>query len=87
MVSRIGGAKESLMGGLSIWHILIVAIIAVLLFGGRGKISELMGDIAKGIKSFRQGLSEPDEAERPRPLSDQRRDESPVANKDQTVGR
>jgi len=73
--------------GLSIWHILIVAIIILLLFGGRGKISELMGDLAKGIKSFRQGMSEPDEDERPRPLSDQRRDEQPVSNKDQTVGR
>ena len=74
------------MGGLSIWHILIVAMIAVLLFGGRGKISELMGDVAKGIKSFRKGLSEPDEDERPRSIPDQRRDET-VVNKDQTVGR
>jgi sec-independent protein translocase protein TatA len=73
------------MGGLSIWHILIVAIIAVLLFGGRGKISELMGDVAKGIKSFRQGLNEPDEPEHPRSLADQRREET-VAKKDQTVG-
>ena len=75
------------MGGLSIWHILIVAMIAVLLFGGRGKISELMGDVAKGIKRFRQGLNEPDEHDHPHPpLADQRRDETPV-NKDQTVGR
>jgi sec-independent protein translocase protein TatA len=74
------------MGGLSIWHILIVAMIAVLLFGGRGKISELMGDVAKGIKSFRKGLSEPDEDEHPRSIPDQRRDET-VVNKDQTVGR
>lgn len=74
------------MGGLSIWHILIVAMIAVLLFGGRGKISELMGDVAKGIKSFRQGLNEPDEHDRPHHLADQRRDETPV-NKDQTIGR
>ncbi len=41
--------------GLSIWHILIVAIVVVLLFG-RGKISDLMGDVAKGIKSFKKGL-------------------------------
>ncbi|HEX3652800.1 MAG TPA: twin-arginine translocase TatA/TatE family subunit [Rhizomicrobium sp.] len=75
------------MGGLSIWHILIVAMIAVLLFGGRGKISELMGDVAKGIKSFRKGLNEPDEDDRRvPPLADQRRDET-VMNKDQTVGR
>ncbi|MDO9461438.1 MAG: twin-arginine translocase TatA/TatE family subunit [Alphaproteobacteria bacterium] len=44
---------------LSMWHILIVALLVVLLFG-RGKISDLMGDVAKGIKSFRQGMSEDD---------------------------
>ena len=49
------------MGALSIWHILILAVVAVLLFGGRGKISDLMGDVAKGIKSFRQGLSDHDD--------------------------
>lgn len=49
------------MGGLSIWHIVALAVIVLLLFGGRGKISDLMGDFAKGIKSFRQGLADPDE--------------------------
>ena len=49
------------MGALSIWHILILAIVALLLFGGRGKISDLMGDVAKGIRSFRKGLNEPDD--------------------------
>ena len=48
------------MGGLSIWHILILALVAVVLFGGRGKISDLMGDFAKGIRSFRKGLTEDD---------------------------
>ncbi|MSP51719.1 MAG: twin-arginine translocase TatA/TatE family subunit [Alphaproteobacteria bacterium] len=43
------------MGGLSIWHILIVLILLVLLFG-RGKITSLMGDIASGIKSFKKGM-------------------------------
>jgi len=48
--------------GLSIWQILIVVLLLVLLFG-RGKISELMGDMAKGIKSFKKGMAEdPDEA-------------------------
>ena len=47
--------------GLSWSHILIVLVIFVLLFG-RGKISELMGDLAKGIKSFKKGLSEDDTA-------------------------
>ena len=49
------------MGALSIWHIMIFAIVGVLLFGGRGKISDLMGDVAKGIKSFRQGLNDHDD--------------------------
>ncbi|HEX4888890.1 MAG TPA: twin-arginine translocase TatA/TatE family subunit [Alphaproteobacteria bacterium] len=44
---------------LSMWHILIVALLVVLLFG-RGKISDLMGDVAKGIKSFRTGMAEDD---------------------------
>ncbi len=44
---------------LSMWHILIVALLVVLLFG-RGKISDLMGDVAKGIKSFRQGMADDD---------------------------
>ncbi|MGF1445019.1 MAG: twin-arginine translocase TatA/TatE family subunit [Pikeienuella sp.] len=49
--------------GLSVWQILIVVLLLVLLFG-RGKISELMGDMAKGIKSFKKGMAEdPEEAE------------------------
>ena len=40
------------------WQILIVLILAVFLFGGRGKISAIMGDVAKGITSFRKGLKE-----------------------------
>ena len=49
--------------GLSVWQILIVVLLLVLLFG-RGKISELMGDMAKGIKSFKKGMAEdPDAAE------------------------
>jgi sec-independent protein translocase protein TatA len=45
------------MGSLSIWHWLLVIVVVLLLFG-RGKISDLMGDVAKGIKSFKKGLSE-----------------------------
>ncbi len=45
------------MGSFSIWHILVVVVLVMLLFG-RGKISELMGDVAKGIKNFRQGMAE-----------------------------
>jgi sec-independent protein translocase protein TatA len=49
------------MGSLSIWHWLIVIAVVALLFGGRGKISELMGDVAKGVKSFRKGLGDEEE--------------------------
>ena len=46
----------------SIWQLLIVTVVALLLFGGRGRISSIMGDLAKGITSFRKGLKE-EEAE------------------------
>lgn len=45
------------MGTFSIWHWLIVLVVVLLLFG-RGKIPELMGDVAKGIKSFKKGMSD-----------------------------
>ncbi len=48
------------MGAMSIWHWAIVIVIAALLFGGKGKISNLMGDAAKGIKAFREGLKDED---------------------------
>jgi sec-independent protein translocase protein TatA len=46
------------MGSFSIWHWLIVGAVLLLVFGGRGKISDMMGDVAKGIKAFRKGMSE-----------------------------
>jgi len=49
------------MGSLSIWHWLIFAVIALVLFGGGGKLSGLMGDAAKGIKAFKDGLKDEDE--------------------------
>jgi sec-independent protein translocase protein TatA len=52
------------MGGFSIWHILIFAILVLLLFGG-SRFSNMMGDVAKGLKSFKQGLSD-DEDEKKR---------------------
>jgi len=48
--------------GVSVWQLLIIAVIVVLLFG-RGKISDLMGDVAKGVKSFRKGLADDDDDE------------------------
>ena len=50
------------MGSFSIWHWLIVLVIVLLLFG-RGKIPELMGDVAKGIKSFKKGMNDEDAPE------------------------
>jgi sec-independent protein translocase protein TatA len=52
------------MGSLSIWHWALVILVVVLLFG-RGKISDLMGDVAKGIKSFKKGMAddEPESAD------------------------
>ncbi|MBN9030427.1 MAG: Sec-independent protein translocase TatA [Rhizobiales bacterium 63-7] len=49
------------MGSFSMWHWLIVLAIVLLLFG-RGKIPELMGDVAKGIKNFKKGMSDEDNA-------------------------
>jgi sec-independent protein translocase protein TatA len=45
------------MGSMSIWHWIVVIGVVLLLFG-RGKISELMGDVAQGIKAFKKGMSE-----------------------------
>jgi sec-independent protein translocase protein TatA len=49
------------MGSFSIWHWLIVGILVLLLFG-KGRFSDMMGDVAKGIKSFKKGMAEDDEA-------------------------
>jgi sec-independent protein translocase protein TatA len=51
------------MGSLSIWHVLIVVALLALLFGGRGRISGIMGDTAKGIRAFREGLKGEDESQ------------------------
>lgn len=50
------------MGSFSIWHLVILAVIVLLLFGGRGKLSGLMGDAAKGVRAFRDGLKGEEEA-------------------------
>lgn len=51
------------MGSFSIWHWLVVLAVILLLFGGSGKISKIMGDTARGIKSFKKGLKEEEEEE------------------------
>jgi sec-independent protein translocase protein TatA len=51
------------MGAFSWWHWVILLVVVLVLFGGKGKVSDLMGDVAKGIKSFKKGLAdEPAEA-------------------------
>ena len=52
------------MGGFSLWHWLVVGIVILLLFG-KGRFSDMMGDVAKGIKSFKKGMSEEDEPHAP----------------------
>lgn len=68
----------------SIWQIMIVVILLVLLFG-RGKISSLMGDVAKGIKSFKKGMAEDPDAEKVESKTEtaaQTIDVTPEASKD-----
>jgi sec-independent protein translocase protein TatA len=62
------------MGSMSIWHWLVVGALILILFGGRGRISDLMGDVARGIKSFRKGLSEDE-----KPID---QNKTPTENKD-----
>ncbi|PZN46427.1 MAG: twin-arginine translocase TatA/TatE family subunit [Proteobacteria bacterium] len=72
------------MGSFSIWHWLIVLVIVLLVFG-RGKIPELMGDMAKGIKSFKKGIADDEEdvAEAKRTV-EHRPDETVEASREKT---
>lgn len=74
------------MGSFSIWHWLIVLVIVLVLFG-RGRVSEIMGDFGKGIKSFKDGMNEEEkkasEAKDAKPaaqISTSQGDTSPTAN-------
>lgn len=61
------------MGAMSFWHWALVILVVVLLFG-RGKISDLMGDVAKGIKSFKKGMADDESATasgEPKPIEQQ----------------
>jgi sec-independent protein translocase protein TatA len=65
------------MGGFSLWHWLIVGLVILLLFG-KGRFSDMMGDVAKGLKSFKKGMTEEEEeaaaatSAPPRRLNDER---------------
>ena len=52
------------MGGFSLWHILILGLFILLLFGGN-RFSSMMGDVAKGLKSFKQGMADDDKPHAP----------------------
>ncbi len=71
------------MGALSIWHIVILGLIALVLFGGRGKVSDLMGDFGKGINSFKKGLADSSKDD-PRVINGETREAANV-NKDSTA--
>ena len=68
------------MGGFSLWHILIFALILLLVFGGN-RFSSMMSDVAKGLKNFKQGLSEDDAKDQrsaPPPPQGQIRNDRPI---------
>ena len=51
------------MGSMSLWHWIIVLAVVLLLFGGRGKVSQLMGDFGKGLQAFKKGVGSQDESQ------------------------
>ena len=74
------------MGAFSIWHWLIVLVVVLVLFGGGGKISRLMGDFGKGLKSFKKGMKEEeasdDMTEEPKILNSEAADTAEASDKD-----
>ena len=74
------------MGSLSIWHWIVVIGVVLLLFG-RGKISDLMGDVAQGIKAFKKGMQDDDKpAEKPEPVKSIDHNASPTTATRSDVG-
>ena len=65
------------MGGLSLWHWLVVIILVLLLFG-KGRISDMMGDLGKGLKSFKQGMAEDEDKPKPAEPRQLPRDQQPI---------
>ena len=53
------------MGFGSWWHWVLLLVVVLVVFGGKGKVSDLMGDVAKGIKSFKKGMEEDDVPTKP----------------------
>jgi sec-independent protein translocase protein TatA len=75
------------MGSMSIWHWIVVIAVILLLFG-RGKISDLMGDVAQGIKAFKKGMSDDDKSAEAKsePVKTIEQGTSPTANRPADVG-
>ena len=74
------------MGSLSIWHWIVVIAVVLLLFG-RGKISDLMGDVAQGIKAFKKGMQDDEKpAEKPEPVKSIDHNATPAATARTDVG-
>ena len=70
------------MGSFSIWHWLIVLVVVLILFGGKGKISQIMGDVGKGLNAFRKSVKEDDTPEDRRSLAEHRSIDDSEARKD-----
>lgn len=69
------------MGSLSIWHWIVVIAVVLLLFG-RGKISDLMGDVAQGIKAFKKGMQDDDKtADKSEPAKSIEHNTTPTATR------
>ena len=74
------------MGSLSIWHWIIVIAVVLLLFG-RGKISDLMGDVAQGIKAFKKGMAEDEKtADKPESVKTIENSSAPQSSRPTDVG-
>jgi sec-independent protein translocase protein TatA len=74
------------MGSFSIWHWMIVLVIVLLVFG-RGKIPELMGDMAKGIKSFKKGMADDDSGDEDMTRTVEHRNDEAVKAAKEKVGK
>jgi sec-independent protein translocase protein TatA len=75
------------MGTMSVWHWLIFLAVALLLFGGKGKISSIMGDVAEGIKSFKKGMQDDDKKpEEPKTIEAQVAKPAETTSPQQKVG-
>lgn len=72
------------MGAFSIWHWLIVLVVVLVLFGGRGKISSLMGDLGKGLKAFKSNIKDDPAPEKTEALTSEASEPSEADKSPQT---